>query len=93
MFGQVFLLKRTISVCLSFLAIYVLPKAVREIVFVDPLMKDKGTRVCVSAAAVKAMKKAIAVLARKTDNLVLTLKSCREHYYKEPARAFRGKAV
>eukprot|EP00930_Biecheleria_cincta_P021560 TRINITY_DN15949_c0_g1_i1.p1 TRINITY_DN15949_c0_g1~~TRINITY_DN15949_c0_g1_i1.p1 ORF type:complete len:941 (-),score=186.80 TRINITY_DN15949_c0_g1_i1:48-2870(-) len=57
---------------------------VKETVFVDNAgLPIKHPRVCVSVTAIHAMHRAISVLTRKVDNLSLTLKSCREHYYKE----------
>eukprot|EP00971_Amphidinium_carterae_P244360 4852085-Amphidinium_carterae.1 len=58
-------------------------ETVQEVVYVDSLMPMHRPRVCISLAAVKAMHRGISVLTRKVDNLTLTLKSCREHYYKE----------
>jgi len=56
---------------------------VSETLFVDNLYPQHLPRICVSVQAVQAMHKAIAVLTRKVDNLSMTLRSCREHYYKE----------
>eukprot|EP00931_Biecheleriopsis_adriatica_P058527 TRINITY_DN34872_c0_g1_i1.p1 TRINITY_DN34872_c0_g1~~TRINITY_DN34872_c0_g1_i1.p1 ORF type:complete len:868 (+),score=168.04 TRINITY_DN34872_c0_g1_i1:123-2726(+) len=58
-------------------------RQVTETVWADCLGLPKGPRVCVGVHQVKAMHKAIAVLTRKVDNLHSTLRSCREHYYKE----------
>ncbi|CAE8665761.1 unnamed protein product, partial [Polarella glacialis] len=56
---------------------------VSETIFVDGLSSWKSPKVCVAVENVHAMHRTISVLARKVDNLGATLKSCREHYYKE----------
>jgi len=59
-------------------------QAVREIMYVDNLgLPTQQPRICVAVDHVHAMHRAISVLTRKVDNLSLTLKCCREHYYKE----------
>eukprot|EP00440_Ansanella_granifera_P045497 gb/GFBE01049292.1/.p1 GENE.gb/GFBE01049292.1/~~gb/GFBE01049292.1/.p1 ORF type:complete len:1049 (+),score=245.41 gb/GFBE01049292.1/:1-3147(+) len=59
-------------------------KEVKETVFVDSLaLSSRGPRICVCVSHVHAMHRAIGVLTRKVDNLTMTLRSCREHYYKE----------
>lgn len=54
-----------------------------EKVFTDSPFPTGTQRVCVSVTAVRAMHRAIAVLSRKVDNMTLTLRACRDHYYKE----------
>jgi hypothetical protein len=60
-------------------------RVVNEIMFVELLHGSDmdSPRIIVSVKAVKAMHRAIAVLTRKLDNVLITLRSCRHHYYKE----------
>lgn len=58
-------------------------RMVQEKLFVDDHLPNERPRICISSGAVRATHRAIAILTRKVDNLTLTLKSCRQHYYKE----------
>eukprot|EP00929_Paragymnodinium_shiwhaense_P032709 TRINITY_DN18099_c0_g2_i1.p1 TRINITY_DN18099_c0_g2~~TRINITY_DN18099_c0_g2_i1.p1 ORF type:complete len:1452 (+),score=354.94 TRINITY_DN18099_c0_g2_i1:167-4522(+) len=67
-------------------------RPVSEVVFTDQLLPGNKPRLVVSVDSVAAMHRAISVLTRKVDNLTVTLKSCREHYYKELIFLRHGRA-
>eukprot|EP00929_Paragymnodinium_shiwhaense_P046091 TRINITY_DN23487_c0_g1_i1.p1 TRINITY_DN23487_c0_g1~~TRINITY_DN23487_c0_g1_i1.p1 ORF type:complete len:2044 (+),score=603.98 TRINITY_DN23487_c0_g1_i1:167-6298(+) len=58
-------------------------KTTSETMFVDTLYDEERPRICVSVKAVHAMHRAIAVLTRKLDNTLITLRSCRKGYHEE----------